>query len=186
MSPPVPAEQTSVRSSWETANNNCSYRSKCLPYSLVRTTYVAVGPSDSDGRKQPKVWMTLGCFPLRRCSMVLRSCRCPHGPMSACTPSQSRLRRASSPGGGAKAGDHISGSSQSDTAILHYALCILHYTKRKRLAKASRSFCVGERCDRRLRRMKGAERVVAVEKMEDSVSPNIFSGTATGVTYLPG
>jgi len=38
----------------------------------------------------------------------------------------------------------------------------------------------GERCDRRLWRKKGAERVAAVEKMEDSESLNIFSGTATG------
>ena len=39
---------------------------------------------------------------------------------------------------------------------------------------------LGERTDRRLWRSKGGERVAAVKKSEESVSPNNFFGTATG------
>ena len=41
-------------------------------------------------------------------------------------------------------------------------------------------FPKGERCDRRQWRIKGAERVAAVDKIEDKRKPMILSGTATG------
>jgi hypothetical protein len=39
---------------------------------------------------------------------------------------------------------------------------------------------MGERSERRLWRMQRGERMAAVEKIKESASPQIFSGTATG------